>query len=148
VKNLLSYLSFRGRANRQRYWVTNVTLVVFVFIAFILAFSAGAIAPAVGGVFALPILVLFFASLAVSARRLHDRNKSAWWLILLWLVPTLISLLGAAAGEGGSEAASLIRVLGLPFSVWAFIELGCLKGTTGPNRYGDDPLQPTAEVFA
>ena len=28
--------------------------------------------------------------------------------------------------------------------VWAFVELGCLRGTIGPNRYGPDPLEPTA----
>ena len=39
-------------------------------------------------------------------------------------------------------------VLGLPFSIWGFVVMGCLKGTVGPNKYGDDPLQPLQEVFA
>jgi uncharacterized membrane protein YhaH (DUF805 family) len=148
VKNLLTYLSFRGRANRQLYWVTNITLGVFAFIDFVIVSGVGAVAPAVGGFIALPILGLFIAGLSVGARRLHDRNKSAWWLILFLGAPWFFSILGFLAAAGAGEAASAIRVLGLPFSLWGFVEMGCLKGTTGPNKYGDDPLQPAAEVFA
>lgn len=47
-------------------------------------------------------------------KRCHDRNKSGWWILI-----------------------SHIPILG---PLWAFIELGCLKGTDGDNAYGADPL--------
>ena len=59
-------------------------------------------------------LVLLWPVVAVSAKRWHDRNKSAWW-ILIGLVPII----------GG---------------IWALVENGFLKGTAGPNSYGSDPL--------
>lgn len=61
------------------------------------------------GLVALPFLLV---SMLVQIQRWHDRNKNGWW-VLINFIPYL----------GG---------------IWAFIELGCLKGTTGPNRYGED----------
>jgi uncharacterized membrane protein YhaH (DUF805 family) len=53
-------------------------------------------------------------SLAVFAKRWHDRDKSGWWSLIL-----LVPFIG---------------------SIWALVECGCLPGTEGPNRYGADPL--------
>jgi uncharacterized membrane protein YhaH (DUF805 family) len=150
VKKLLGYLSFKGRANRQRYWVTAFLLTALFIIGMMLTLGMSDIAPALGVAF-IPVFVLFgLAVLANGARRLHDRNKSAWWLILFVGVPSFFSLVAelGALGGGPAEAANFIGALGLPFSIWGFVELGCLKGSKGPNKYGDDPLEPVAEVFA
>ena len=150
LESLLSHLSFHGRANRPRYWVANITLAVFYFLGIVAMLAARAITPAFG-LLVVPVLVaLLFAGLAISARRLHDRAKSAWWLLLFWITPAALSLFAylGFAGGGSKEVANFISFLRVPLSVWAFVELGCLKGTIGPNRYGDDPLQPAAEVFA
>jgi uncharacterized membrane protein YhaH (DUF805 family) len=66
------------------------------------------------------------------------------------LILGLLRGLSAAAGGGGDDpVGALLALISLPFTIWAFVELGCLKGTDGPNRFGDDPLQPTVqEVFA
>ena len=48
-------------------------------------------------------------------KRLHDRGRSAWWLIVL-----------------------LIPVLG---PLWLAIELALRRGTPGENQYGADPLE-------
>ena len=58
---------------------------------------------------------IFWPSVAVQAKRWHDRNKSAWWI-----------------------AIGLIPVVG---PVWAFIENGFLPGDAGENRYGPAPTQ-------
>jgi uncharacterized membrane protein YhaH (DUF805 family) len=49
------------------------------------------------------------------------------------------SVLASAANrmEGGGF---LLHLAGFAITVWAFVELGCLRGTVGPNRYGPDPL--------
>jgi uncharacterized membrane protein YhaH (DUF805 family) len=156
MQRLLSYFSFQGRANRQRYWITGVTIFMLFFLA---ALLAGALAelPVVGILGGLLFLVLipaiFVAVLANGARRLHDRGHSAWWLILFVGVPTLLSIPAELAKSSGNEGAQmvtgLLALLGLPFSIWGFVVMGCLKGTTGPNRFGDDPLQPAVqEIFA
>jgi len=34
----------------------------------------------------------------------------------------------------------ILHVVSFAITVWAFVELGCLRGTLGPNQYGPDPL--------
>jgi uncharacterized membrane protein YhaH (DUF805 family) len=57
-------------------------------------------------------LALMLPGIAVSARRLHDLDRTAWWLLI------------ALTGIG------VILLL-----IW-----DCMKGTTGSNRFGVDPL--------
>ena len=152
--SLLSYLSFRGRANRQRFWLTALAIWAAMFLGAVLSVMLSNVSPFLSVLFLPLYLAWIVASLANGARRLHDRGKSAWWLLLFVGVPVVILLPAQLAGVGGqsdgSAALALIcSLVSLPFSIWAFIEMGCLKGTTGANKYGDDPLQPTAaEVFA
>jgi uncharacterized membrane protein YhaH (DUF805 family) len=153
MKGLLVYLSFAGRANRQAYWIRSLLLVVVGIIAMMLTLGMSDIVPILG-IVAIPVmLAVMVAVLANSARRLHDRNKSAWWLLLFIGLPTILSIPGDLAKASGDQGAmmlgALCGLLGLPFSIWAFVELGCLRGTIGSNRYGDDPLTSAiAEVFA
>ena len=91
---------------------------------------------------------MLISSIAVGLRRLHDRDKSGWWLLLFYLVPSLLWGIGAVAffygvgaeAAGGMIAGGVLGVLSFAILVWAFIELGCLRGTLGPNRFGPDPL--------
>ena len=152
MQSVLRYLSFAGRANRQRYWLTGILQVVLFIIAMMLSLGMSDIAPVLGVLFILVLLVFMIAVLANGARRLHDRNKSAWWLLVFFVLPTLLSLPYRLV-EGAQEdplvgPAALLAVLSLPFSIWAFVELGCLKGTAGPNRFGADPLAASVEAAA
>jgi uncharacterized membrane protein YhaH (DUF805 family) len=65
-----------------------------------------------GSLWTLSSLALFLPSLAVSARRLHDLDRTAWWLLLVLTGIGIIVLI-----------------------VW-----DCMKGTAGSNRFGPDPL--------
>jgi uncharacterized membrane protein YhaH (DUF805 family) len=105
--------------------------------------------PGIGTILAIAILILtLVAALAVAARRLHDRNKSAWWLLIMYVPLILLSAFSQIASMSSPEAGAGFGVLSLPFSIWILVELGCLRGTVGSNRFGPDPLQPaTAEVF-
>jgi uncharacterized membrane protein YhaH (DUF805 family) len=38
----------------------------------------------------------------------------------------------------------VLHLVGFAITVWAFVELGCLRSTVGPNQYGPDPLEPAA----
>jgi uncharacterized membrane protein YhaH (DUF805 family) len=43
-------------------------------------------------------------------------------------------------GQLGETADIIFHLVATAISVWAFIELGCLRGTRGMNAYGPDPL--------
>jgi uncharacterized membrane protein YhaH (DUF805 family) len=85
------------------------------------------------------VVFTFWTGLATAVKRLHDRNKSGWWILVFWLLPGVINAIGNSFGEGADMLTALV---GFGISVWGFIEIACLKGTTGPNDYGPDPLPP------
>jgi uncharacterized membrane protein YhaH (DUF805 family) len=81
--------------------------------------------------------------LATSIKRLHDRNKSGWWMVAFFALPCLYSQFGDRAGDWlGDWAAMLFGLSAFVFSVWGFVEMYCLKGTKAANRFGADPLAP------
>ena len=137
--------SFSGRVNRAKYWLT----VLIVMIAWFAAAIIGGILSAVlgftigMGVFAIVGLAVvvfgIWAGSAVGLKRLHDREKSGWWLLVFWLLP---NVLGGAGNALGGFAGGALSIASVGIFVWAIVELGCLKGTTGPNMYGADPLPP------
>ena len=85
---------------------------------------------------ALLYIPLIWVGLAVGAKRLHDRDKSAWWLLLFYAVPSVLSS-AADRIEGGGI---ILHLVSFAITIWAIIELGFLRGTIGPNRFGPDPL--------
>jgi uncharacterized membrane protein YhaH (DUF805 family) len=109
-KHLL--FSFEGRINRQPYWLYLVAVIVLVGLPLGLLFEPGT--ESYERASGLAGLILIYPSLAVQAKRWHDRNKSAWWILI-----------------------NLIPIIG---GLWALIECGFLRGTDGPNRFGADPL--------
>jgi uncharacterized membrane protein YhaH (DUF805 family) len=127
MSNLL--FSFQGRANRAKFWLVALGIVVIEVILFAVLLGGAAmsgdpeqIAAAMGPVASVVILafvvIATWISIAVAVKRYHDRNKSGWWVLIV-LVPVI----------GG---------------LWYLIECGFLRGTPGPNTYGPDPL-PGAE---
>ena len=148
MAGVLKYLSFRGRANRQRYWLTVLSLFGLMFVSAVVAVMLTSV-PALA-VIVIPFwLAVGVAAVANGARRLHDRGKSAWWLVIFVGIPGLLSGLGQAMSAGGGAdadgPAAMMALLSLPFSIWGLVEMGFLKGTAGPNRFGEDPLGPPAE---
>jgi uncharacterized membrane protein YhaH (DUF805 family) len=144
------FFSFRGRLNRAKYWLALLVYFVVLYIGNFLEYDLG---------FQLINLLMFLAvmvsGVSVGIRRLHDRNKSAWWLLLLYLLPTTLFLasvmVAASSGEitvatirqgviSGSGVALLLGFSAAAIWLWALIELGGRRGTPGPNRFGPDPL--------
>jgi uncharacterized membrane protein YhaH (DUF805 family) len=75
------------------------------------------------------------SGVAVGTKRLHDRDKSGWWLVLFYPVPPMLNGLGKMTG-----VPLIFGLASLAVSIWALVELGFLRGTSGPNEYGSDPL--------
>ena len=97
-------------------------------------------------------LVNAWIAFALSVKRLHDRDRGGWWLLWQILVITvaviLIVVAIAVPKEQGALWYALAGAAGLTafaISVWLFIEIGFLRGTQGPNRFGPDPLGATPD---
>jgi uncharacterized membrane protein YhaH (DUF805 family) len=152
---------FTGRLNRAKIWLWLLFYIILWVVASIVAGIAMAAMndPTTGvvGMFALFAIIgiaSFISYLAVMVKRLHDRNKSAWWLVVFLLLPGV--LVGIAMGSvimdvvasGGnitempqmSPVGMILYLIGLAIGLWFFVELFCLRGTVGPNQYGPDPL--------
>ena len=126
---------FSGRINRAKYWLAAGIYLAVMLVAVLLFFILG-----FGVLFYVAVAVLYIAMLisgiAIGIKRLHDRDKGGWWLLLFYVVPGLLGGIGMATGGWH-------WLFGLPsyaISLWALIEFGVLRGTTGPNQYGPDPL--------
>jgi uncharacterized membrane protein YhaH (DUF805 family) len=139
--------SFRGRLNRKPFWLATLVLVLILIVLVFALIALGGIGLITGdltqiGTGALVLLLayipLLWVSLAICAKRLHDRNKSAAWLLLFWLVPAVLQGVGEVM-QGNAGIA--LTVIGAAISIWALVELGFLRGTVGPNQYGPDPLE-------
>jgi uncharacterized membrane protein YhaH (DUF805 family) len=128
------WFSFKGRINRAKYWlVLLVSSAIFVTVVLI-AFAAQSWALGIlAGLLLIPTLV---SSLAVAVKRLHDREKNAWWLLVFYLLPALLDGIANVTGD----ASLVFSLASFAVSLWALVELGCLRGTIGDNQYGPDPL--------
>jgi uncharacterized membrane protein YhaH (DUF805 family) len=146
------FFSFRGRVNRAKYWL----VIVVIAIVDLILRGVGMVAEqrtddSVAGVLtllAVGVVVLAVAltcavvGLAVATKRLHDRDKSAWWLLVFCVLPGVLAGVGAGVTLATASwlAFGLSAAVASAIGIWAFIELGCLRGTLGPNQYGPDPL--------
>jgi uncharacterized membrane protein YhaH (DUF805 family) len=112
------------RPDHETFWV--VAPFVFIPVAFI------------------GLLVALFWLLAVGSKRLHDRAKSGSWMIAFLLPERVLNISSefvdqsAIADKYWISLALLIAANA--FLVWGLVELGLMRGMTGVNRYGEDPL--------
>lgn len=141
---LQKYADFSGRAPRAEYWwYTLAILVVAIVLSIIesilgLSKMVGPYGP-LSAIFMLAVLVPGFA---VTVRRLHDTNRSGWW-ILVAVIPYAILgfMMARAAGSADMSGLAAAGIFGLVALVGAIVLLVfmVLPGTAGDNRYGPDP---------
>src|SRR5262245_18582506 len=154
--------SFKGRINRKPWWLATIAVglaaSVITGIIEVAARTSGQttvdpithqIEPT--GIFGVLVgvvgLVDVWIAFALSVKRLHDRDRTGWWLIwqLITVVLAVILVVVALAvpDEQGAVWYALAGAAGLAafaISVWLFVQIGFLRGTQGPNQFGPDPL--------
>lgn len=92
------------------------------------------------------VIVSWISAFAIGVKRLHDRNKNGWLIVLFYVVPSILA--GIANASKHAVASSLLGLASFVISIWGLVELGFLRGTVGPNPYGPDPLQAPAAAAA
>lgn len=140
--------STSGRITRSQFWlafliyviVAAVASVITIFIITSSASDLGALVLYIGG--GLVSGLTFFSAMAVSIKRLHDRNRIGWWNIPMLVLPIL--LLGASNGLVTQSTANILVIVAAVLGAWGVIEFGLLRGSAGENRFGADPLAAPA----
>ncbi len=136
MTNLLQYWNTAGRFTRPQWWRFQIWAMLGLIVVVLAAINISqdnlriALIVLAGAAFLLTVIV-------VAVKRLHDRNKSGWWLLLLYGVPLLLN---AGAYSVASNEPVYLTVPALIINMWALIELGFLRGSRGPNRFGEDPI--------
>jgi uncharacterized membrane protein YhaH (DUF805 family) len=121
LEALKKYAVFSGRARRMEYWYfvlfNLIVLIVLELIDALLGtFNFVQGIGLLSGIYSLAVII---PSLAVTVRRLHDIDRTGWWILI-----NLIPLIGT--------------IVLLVFAL--------TPGTPGSNRYGPDPKQATGEA--
>ncbi|MBF9043127.1 DUF805 domain-containing protein [Rhodobacterales bacterium HKCCE4037] len=152
---LSKYATFSGRASRSEFWFFYLFCYVVMFVAQILDFAIIAGLASTGGPIFIPVFTLIttfgllIPQIAASWRRLHDIDRTGWWLgggmiamVLFYgaLFGFVVSQEASGTFDGEPPEAffalfglSFLVILGYAITLFIFY---VTKGTLGPNRYG------------
>ncbi len=145
--------SFDGRINRAKWWLGVLIIAVAAIVASVVLGMLFGWGPTATGLINLIVTVLLALPVtAIMVKRLKDRDRPLWLVAVFW-APAVVTILGQLLGFGyytmeiNGETVMMPDTFGWIVSaasfvigIWSLIELGILKGTEGPNRYGPDPL--------
>lgn len=135
---LSKYATFSGRASRSEYWW-------FALFTGLIGVGTGA----VDAVFfrgvpfeplnTLAVLALFLPSLAVGVRRMHDIDRTGWWIVAPVFFAAIIFALLIVSGPyifDGVAAVMLPLIIGAVISGLIIFVFSLMPGTPGKNRFG------------
>ncbi len=135
--------SLDGRINRARYWLGAVIVTAASVAGTLLAVAVFGISQTSVVLTVLIALALFYPTYALMAKRFQDRDKpgrtALYGLAPIYAV-NLVQTFGMIPIGGPGLLPRLCDAVVIGLTLWLVIELGVLKGTQGPNRYGPDPL--------
>lgn len=160
---------FDGRINRARLWLALLVILGWMMILVALTVAVGSLFGDPGpssfsttDIFKLmdpdtyrsltmadlpPLLiklvgtpVVLWIYFATSIKRLHDRDRSGWWMVPFFVIPGLYNQFADRLPDSHADLPLAIATFVL--CLWGFIEMYCLKGSRKTNRFGADPLAP------
>lgn len=103
-----NYFSIDGRAQRSQFWWFYLFFIIIYIVAALLDKAVDI------PLFTLIATLAFLAPyICVAIRRMHDKDKSGWWLLI-----------------------SFVPIIGVLYLLYLFVT----RGTVGDNRFGPDPL--------
>jgi len=111
-----SFFSFKGRNNRKEYIARSLLEIFSFFLMLYTVYNSSETDNVYYDIYLIGLFlfccVMYFQSIPLNARRLHDLNASGWWQLIILA----------------------------PFGQLLFIYLAFKKGTPGPNKYGEPPI--------
>jgi uncharacterized membrane protein YhaH (DUF805 family) len=114
VSGLRNYFNFSGRASRSEFWFFVLFCILVPIVGSVgdLFFFSTLAREGLGPIYVISNLALLVPGLAISARRLHDIDRTGWWFLIT------------------------LTIIG---NIWLLV-WWCSKGQAGRNRFGPDPL--------
>lgn len=147
------YFEFSGRSTRSEFWLFILFMVIVLIVASLIdRFALGSTGP--GILYFVAAIAHLIPGIAVSVRRLHDIDRTGLWVLLFWLAPIVVSLIGMIfmggsimmmMGGGDTAAIAGLATMGAGFLLIAIIDIVIViisivfyvtPGTPGPNTYG------------
>ena len=122
------YLSFSGRASRSEFWFFYLFVLIGYIICFTLIMAVSFKLFWLMGAF---MIGMILPSLGVSVRRLHDVNKSGWFLLL----PVTFNILGRLFERSIGDISLVFTIISLGISIYLLV-LYCTDGEKKNNRFG------------
>ena len=146
---LKKYAQFSGRAPRAEYWWFAGATLVIGFVADIIDQIANNEMGVLGVVTSLGLLI---PTLAVTVRRLHDTDRSGWWMLAAIAPAAYFGFEGSQAALNGtvetweSSPSGLIAIVAFCLACLVILIFTLLRGAESPNRYGPDPYGKQDEL--
>lgn len=134
VRAFKKYGDFTGRSSRREFWLVAALFVVATLTANFLDSLDGPrriVAARMGAAELAVSIALFLPFVSAGARRLHDSDRSGWWLMLIYL-----PYLGWVATEGNARA-QLLCLGALALGAVSLIAMLLMPRNPGPNRFGE-----------
>ncbi|QYO77395.1 DUF805 domain-containing protein [Devosia salina] len=158
MDNIVSLLTTtEGRIGRQQWWIGIVVLIVISIVAsIILGIISLGNATVMAWLAVLLNIALIWPSYCIGIKRRHDRDNDGTDLKILIAGSLILNLLQATGigvtmtDMGGVMVPvpaiwlGVINFIFAVFAIYMLVQLGFLKGTTGSNSYGADPLDAAA----
>ena len=162
IQAIKNYANFSGRARRKEYWMFLLFTIIFSIVAMILDMALGIdfkmnaggygyysyeVSLGYGPIYVLVSLFHWLPTMSAAVRRLHDSNRTGWWIFAPTLIMLAAIFIGAIFIGGGmatnSESmaitggilAGILYLLGIGLGITSFVFL-FFDGTKGDNKFG------------
>lgn len=153
---LKKYAVFSGRARRKEFWFFVLFSTIAAVVLSVVDLILGTYNSDTGSgiLSSLYQLGVFLPTIAVTVRRLHDTDRSGWWILMpiavLLIVGIATALIIPSISENGNEAGAVFLGLFVILALSAYITMFVfmvLDSTPGTNRYGENPKNFKDPVF-
>ena len=115
-----NYVNFSGRALRSEYWWPQLFIILLYVLMIVVVLALG---ETIGGIFSIIIMLIMLGSIipaiSVTVRRLHDHDKSGWFILIGFI----------------------------PLAGFYLLYLYIIEGQPGPNRFGPGKVGGDSDVF-